>query len=435
MSTKIIKPLSALVSLTAFLGSTLSTSISAPSVWAEDEKNGVRGNSTELNPIVISNGQILSRALVLDSSLLFDIRQLVQNGSSISLVQTSLEKLLLQADLFVSLRATSVVDKKEIPPSGDKHHFLSLAPYRWPDTSKPNGLPYVNRDGRVNPEYYSIPDKKNMDDMVYRVEILSLAYYLTDNPRYASKAAELLRVWFLNNSTYMHPNLQHAEMVRGENNGTMRGILHGKYLPEVTGAMKLLQQSPSWSKQDQEGIELWFSRYLDWLLYSDHGKEERRGNNNHATWYGVQVSAIASFLNKTHFAKSILQDAKNLIEQHIEPDGSLRREIIRRNSFDYSVFELLGLFRLASLGEQLGIDLWNYKNPKGAGLQTALDYLLPSILGEELWPHSQIKPIDRKNIVDLSCRAAMHYQNNPEYIEACRSASARDINVAFSHPP
>jgi hypothetical protein len=434
MNGKILKPMSAVISIVAFLGSTFSSTISAP-LWAEDDKKGVWGNSTALNPIVISNGQILSRALLLDSSLLFDVKQLVQNGSSIPTVQASLEELLLQANLFVSLRATSVVEKKEVPPSGDKHHFLSLAPYRWPDTSKPNGLPYVNRDGRVNPEVYSIPDKKNMDDLVYRVKILSLAYHLTDNPRYASKAAELLRVWFLNNSTYMHPNLQHAEMVRGENNGTMRGILHGKYLPEVIGSIKLLQQSPSWSKQDQEGIELWFSRYLDWLLYSDHGKEERRGNNNHATWYGVQVSAIALFLNKTHFAKSILQDAKNLIEQHIEPDGSLRREIIRRNSFDYSIFELLGLFRLASLGERFGIDLWNHKTPKGAGLQTALDYLLPSILGEELWPHSQIKLIDRKNMVDLSCRAAIHYQNNPTYNEACRSASAKDINVAFSHPP
>jgi len=344
--------------------------------------------------------------------------------------------LLSQAGSFISKSPASVIEKDEIPASGNKHDFFSLAPYRWPDPDKPNGLPYINIDGRLNPEVFSIPDKKNMDDMVYRVKILSLAYYLTENPEYASKAAELIRVWFLNNSTAMNPNMQYAEVVRGEdnNNGTMRGILHGKYLPEVIGAIRLIQHSPSWSEQDQQGMERWFSRYLDWLLYSDHGKEERRGNNNHATWYGVQVSAIALFLNRTHFAKSILQDAKNLIEQHIDPNGSLRREIVRKNSLDYSVFELLGLFRLANLGEKYGIDLWNHKTSKGASMETALDYLLPSLLGNETWPHSQIKLTDRKNMIDLSCRAAIHYRNQ-SYIQACKSTGTKEINPAFSHPP
>ena len=59
----------------------------------------------------------------------------------------------------------------------------------------------------------------------------------------------------------MNPNLQYAEVVRGENNnnGTMRGILHGKYLPDVIDAIRLIQHSPSWSKQDQQGMECYGS--------------------------------------------------------------------------------------------------------------------------------------------------------------------------------
>jgi Alginate lyase len=150
--------------------------------------------------------------------LLLAARQAVQNDNNNNnpILQTSVEQLLLQANSFVSLRPTSVIEKSEMPASGDKHDFLSLAPYRWPDPTKPDGLPYVNYDGKVNPEVYSIPDDKNMDEMIYRVKILTLAYYFTDNPQYASKAEVLLRVWFLNNSTYMHPSLQYAEMVRGE---------------------------------------------------------------------------------------------------------------------------------------------------------------------------------------------------------------------------
>jgi hypothetical protein len=75
----------------------------------------------------------------------------------------------------------------------------------------------------------------------------------------------------------------------------MRGILHGKNLPDVIDAIRLIQHSPSWSKQDQNGMELWFSKYLDWLLYSEHGIEERRQPNNHGTWYRVQVKLLLCF--------------------------------------------------------------------------------------------------------------------------------------------
>ena len=402
----------------------------------------VNDSSTVPTPIKISSGQILSRALLLDPSLLLAPKEAAKNGNNndpnLQTLQTSIEKMLLQANSFLSLRPTSVFEKGEIPASGDKHDFLSLAPYRWPDPDKPNGLPYVNYDGKLNPEVYSVPDKKNMDDMVYRVKILSLTYFFTDNPQYASKAEELLRVWFLNKSTGMNPNLQYAEVVRGENNnnGTMRGILHGKYLPDVIDAIRLIQHSPSWSKQDQQGMELWFSKYFNWLIFSEHGKEERDQSNNHGTWYRVQASAIALFLNKTDNAKALLRDVWNeLISRQIEPDGALRYEINRKNSLDYSTFNVLGLFRLASIGERLGIDLWNHKTPEGVGLQKTLDYLLPSLLNKETWPHSQIKLIDRKNMVDLLCRAAIHYQNNQSYIQACKSANAKEINVALSHPP
>ena len=99
------------------------------------------------------------------------------NDPSLQVLQNSIEQLLSQANSFLTLRSTSVIEKGEIPASGDKHDFLSLAPYRWPNPDNPDGLPYVNYDGKLNPEVYSVPDKKNMDDMVYRVKILSLAYY------------------------------------------------------------------------------------------------------------------------------------------------------------------------------------------------------------------------------------------------------------------
>lgn len=46
----------------------------------------------------------------------------------------------------------SVVDKLRTPPSGVRHDYMSIGPYWWPNPASADGLPYVRRDGEVNPE-------------------------------------------------------------------------------------------------------------------------------------------------------------------------------------------------------------------------------------------------------------------------------------------
>ena len=63
-------------------------------------------------------------------------------------------KLCAQADNALLKGPYSVVYKETLPPSGDIHDYMSLGPYWWPDTTKSDGLPYIRRDGVVNPERY-----------------------------------------------------------------------------------------------------------------------------------------------------------------------------------------------------------------------------------------------------------------------------------------
>src|SRR5262249_2072879 len=96
------------------------------------------------------------------------------------------EKLLQDAAAALNLKPESVTYKPITPPSGDKHDYMSLAPYWWPDPQKPNGLPYIQRDGQFN------PSAKNGDTDSVRIQItclgsqtLSLAYFFTGDSRYA----------------------------------------------------------------------------------------------------------------------------------------------------------------------------------------------------------------------------------------------------------
>jgi len=369
------------------------------------------------------------KAQALPQTVMFDLpsKQAIKDSKN-PFVQDTLKQLLAQADSYLTEEASSVMEKKQVPSSGDKHDFLTLSPYSWPDPTKPDGLPYIYHDGKLNPEAYSIPDGRNMDEMIHRVKILSAAYYFTDNILYASKASELLRVWFLNNNTRMNPNLQYTEVTRGINNGSHSGIIAAIYFPDLIDAIRLIHDSLPWTKQDQHGIELWFGKYLDWLLNSDAGKKESKRLNNHGTWYDVQASSIALFLNKTEISRDILKKNINkLIAAKIQPDGLQPFESQRSKSLDYHIFDLLGFFNLAKIGDNIGIDLWNYKTPKGSGLQMALDYLLPYALGKEKWPHKQIKPINTDRLLDLLCQATIHYEGNESYKQAYRSIDRLNV--------
>ena len=63
------------------------------------------------------------------------------------------KQLLKEANSALLYQPVSVVEKKNVPPSGDKHDYTSLAPYFWPDPSKPNGLPYIQKDGQTKINY------------------------------------------------------------------------------------------------------------------------------------------------------------------------------------------------------------------------------------------------------------------------------------------
>src|SRR4030095_5948775 len=116
----------------------------------------------------------------------------------------ALAKLELDANKALSAGPFSVVTKDVMPPSSDKHDYMSQAPYFWPDPAKPNGLPYIRRDGERNPEINKISDHHTIDLMGADTRTLALAYYFKGNEEYAAKAAQLLRAWFLDPATRMN---------------------------------------------------------------------------------------------------------------------------------------------------------------------------------------------------------------------------------------
>jgi hypothetical protein len=335
--------------------------------------------------------------------LLLDPQTLAANKQKVEWDDPSImpayNNLILQADALLQNTPPSVMDKNENPPSGNKHDYLSLAPYSWPDPTKPNGFPYLQKDGETNPERYTIADYQNMQNMINWSQTLALAYYFSDDSKYATKSAELITAWFLNPKTKMNPNLNFAQEIKGKSDGTAPGIIDTNNLPIVLDAIVLLNSSGVFSDDERNGLNLWFTNYLHWLQTSKLGIAESKAKSNHGTWYTVQEATISMYLGNTDQAKRILESSKNLIDIQIDADGKQPIELARTKSWDYSVFNLQGLCDLASLGDKVGINLWNYQNPKGGSIQIAINFLIPYALQEKNWEYKQIQPLNTHTFI------------------------------------
>ena len=161
------------------------------------------------------------------------------------------------------------MDKPMAPGTRDKHDYFSIAPYYWPDPSKPTGFPYIRKDGERNPDSRgSASDAPRMGRMANAAGTLALAYYFTTNEAYAAHAAELLRVWFLAPETRMNPNFNFAQTIPGEKTGRGHGMIESRSLINVMDAASLLKTSKHWTKADQDGLQKWIIQFLDWARTS-----------------------------------------------------------------------------------------------------------------------------------------------------------------------
>jgi hypothetical protein len=323
----------------------------------------------------------------------------------------------LDAEWAMHVGPYSVMDKQDVPVSGSKHDYVSLAPYWWPNPDTKNGLPFVRRDGQVNPDRYKVPDDREFNETRNAVHALALGYYLTGNDAYARRAVRLLRTWFLNPATRMNPNMNYAQAVPGVNTGRGIGLIDVRDMPRLLDGITLLSRSPAMTAKDKEGLRTWFAAYLKWLTTSKNGQDEAEAKNNHGSWYDQQLVGNALFLGDKELARQTVETAKTKrIALQIEANGSEPLELARTNSFSYSVFNLDALMRLAQEGELVGVDLWSYRAPERGSIRGALDYLVPFAVKKEEWKHEAINGVDGSLLTEPLLMAAMHYKD-AEYLK------------------
>ena len=254
----------------------------------------------------------------------------------------------------------------------------------------------------MNPEIGRY-DYGKLSQLVHTLQLLSFAYACSRDARYAERASLLLGAWFVQPDTRMNPHLNFAQFIPGREGVagphtypprwvegrpghglfvSYGGAIEGACFPLLLDALRPFQDAPAFTPALWDGLRAWFSSFLDWLLSSPLGQDEKNTRNNHALWYRVQVASYALFTGLRDFARALIEtDLPALLDAQMAEDGSLPEECWRAIPLTYIYFALAALFNLAQLGEELGLqNLYRMETSRGRSIRKGAQWFARHLL-------------------------------------------------------
>ncbi|KIJ27093.1 hypothetical protein M422DRAFT_71747 [Sphaerobolus stellatus SS14] len=285
---------------------------------------------------------------------------------------------------------TAVTNKSVIAPSGDKHDYMSWAPYSWPNcTSVGNTTelaqeevwttcPYYTRDGLFNPDGRPINDVgafQNLSDaMLYNAIVWNFAG--TSSSLYSQRIGTKLDIFKTrgapSHSVSTQFNSIHSDVLqRGSDGqtGSHTGVLDLKGFAKIASGILILRKggSSDWTTDLDNQFKAWCSEYITWLEAASIALQEAVSTNNHGTFYCNQLVALKLIVNDVAGAKSVTQTYFNtLYQNHIDKSGEQTNAHIQKYAYPSS-------------------DVWNRTTSDGATIKDALDWAM-GISPVELYP-------------------------------------------------
>lgn len=304
---------------------------------------------------------------------------------SVDVAAIDRERILKAAEKALSQAPVSITAFPAKLSEGGVNDFYSNGDYWWPDPAKPNGLPYIRRDGQTNPENFS-QHRLVVKTLRDSVASLAAAYKVTGDDKYAVKAAELLRVFFLDAKLRMNPNLDFAQAVPGVSPGRGIGIIDALHLIEVPAAVKALERSPAFPPALAKELRGWFRELAEWMVTSKNGKEEAAAKNNHAVAFYLQLSVYADFIGDQEKLAACRKQYKEVfVGKQMALDGGFPLELARTKPYGYSIFQLDNMVLLCQVLSTKEDNLWDFTLPDGRGIRKAVAFLYPFLADKSKW--------------------------------------------------
>ncbi|MCW1924684.1 alginate lyase family protein [Luteolibacter arcticus] len=297
------------------------------------------------------------------------------------------ERILIAAEAALKREPLTITTHRAKLSEGGPNDFYSNGDYWWPDPKKPDGLPYIKRDGETNPENFTA-HRDTMRELRDAVAALAAAWLATGDAKYPAKAAALLHAFFLDPATRMNPHLKYAQAIPGVTPGRGIGIIDTLHLIEIPKAVKAMENSPAFTPELREGLRTWFRDYAKWMSESKNGKEEAVTKNNHAVAYFLQLAVFAEFTDdRTKLAECRGRFKEAFVPLQMAEDGSFPQELARTKPYGYSIFQLDNVATLCQVLSTSEENLWEFELPDGRGIRRAMAFLQPYLADKGTWPH------------------------------------------------
>lgn len=303
------------------------------------------------------------------------LRQLYRDGQEP--VVSAVKALCETADAALGIDPLSVTQKPAAAPGGSLNDYYSLAKYWWPDATSPDGLPYVRRDGQVNPACYSTDyDSARLIEFTEAVHTLSLAAYLGGSEEHAQKAVELTDAWLLRPETRQTPHFDFAQTIPGQAGARAAAIIEARHLISVTEAARILLHFGALATAQYEQLQAWFATLLEWLRTGACGRAAAEASNNIAFWYDAQCLAYAEFIGDAKVVEHIVQTSiRRRLDEQVDLDGSMPAELRREKPNDYVAFSVAALAIISAVARKDGVDLWDYHASDGRSFEAVCEWL------------------------------------------------------------
>ena len=294
------------------------------------------------------------------------------------------KEILIKANEDLKSKPITVTAFQSERSAGGVHDFFSEADYWWPDALNPSG-PYIQKDGQTNPANFS-EHRLAMIRFSQMVGNLTSAYLLTNDNKYAVKAIQHCKAWFLDTATKMNPSLLYAQAIKGKVTGRGVGIIDMIQMMEVAQSIMVLEKQHAIKAEDLIEIKKWFQQYLQWVTTHPYGIDEREAKNNHGTCWTMQVAVFAKLVND----KTLLNYCDNrfktlLLPSQMDLNGSFPLELKRTKPYGYSLFNLDAMFTLAQVLSTKENNLWEFKTANGVSLKKGIDFLYPFVANKNSW--------------------------------------------------
>jgi hypothetical protein len=306
-------------------------------------------------------------------------------AAGLDLASLDRDRILAAASNVLMLKPLTITKYHAALSTGGRHDYYSNGDYWWPNPNTTNGLPYVQRDGQSNPNNFNA-DRDCVRQLDSAVAVMGAAYKITGDDRYPAKAAELLRVFFLDPATMMNPNLQYAQAIPGVSTGRGIGIIDTLHLVDVPRAVEIMERSPAFPPEVTAGLKKWFADYVTWMRTSKNGNDEANAANNHSVAYWLQVAVFAQFTGDQKDLADCREHFTNVfLPKQMDKDGSFPRELARTKPYGYSSFQTDNMAMLCQVLSTPQDNLWEFQLPDGRGMRKAIEFMYPYWADKNKW--------------------------------------------------